>query len=115
MAASVSPSATSRARRSYLALPDLRGDGVDQLLGAIARGGEEHRRVAALPPAHHHADHGQPAPGDRHPGEEGQAPLGRGVRPDLARVAFGDQGVVIGDRPGDTQALGSVTLAIGTI
>lgn len=49
MAASVSPSATSRARRSYLALPDLRGDGVDQLLGAIARGGEEHRRVAALP------------------------------------------------------------------
>jgi hypothetical protein len=74
MAASVPPSATSRAGRSYRVLPDLRGDGVDQLLGAIARGGGEHRRVAALPPAHHHADHGQPAPGDRHPVKKARHP-----------------------------------------
>src|ERR1017187_6689358 len=93
IAASVSPSATSRAKRSYRALPDRRGDGVDQLLGGLARGGEEHRRVAALPraggrpgrpapppPPPPRPGPGHPAPADRHLGEEGQAPLGRGVR-----------------------------------
>ena len=65
-------------------------------------------------PAHHHADHGQPTPADRHLDEEGQAPLGREVRPGLARLVLG--GVLgLGRSDGDHEPVlrGSFGLAAG--
>lgn len=62
-------------RSPYRGHADRRGDGPDQLLGGLARCGEDLRRVAALPLSQHHTGRGQPAPaprpGDRqthHPG-----------------------------------------------
>src|SRR5438045_5227001 len=93
VSASVS-SWAARAGRGDRADTDRWGAGFGQPTGGLARGGEDHRRVAALPLPHHHTDRGQAAPADRHVGEERQAPPGRGVRPSLAGVALCDQGVV---------------------
>jgi hypothetical protein len=48
-----------------------------------------------------HADHRQPATGDAHVGDERQAPPISEFRPGLADVPVGDQGVEVGERPGD--------------
>src|SRR5581483_8726882 len=60
---------TSRPRRGQ-----GRGDGRDELRRRVARGGQELRRLAALPLSHHHADRRHPATADGHIGEERQAP-----------------------------------------
>jgi hypothetical protein len=109
VAEGVLSSATSRVRRTDRVLADRGSDGLDQLLGGLACGGQERRRVAALP--QHDADRGRPPACGRHVDEERKAPSGGGVRAGLAGVALGDQAVEVGSVP----ATGSVTSAIKTI